>query len=216
MKGRCEQIAAFKALAVDRYLVCGWTEGLVAEYCDLRGMNDAFLDFYDCPDVVKKATSVILESAKRFITEQIKAGAHCIGVGDAACSQIGNDLYQEFAFQGEKELVEHIHSLGALAKLHICGDTSALMPGMIATGADIVDVDHQVKDIARFVPLLSSAQIFCGNLDPVSVIQNGNPDSIRAAGLELIKNCQGRIIISGGCEITPDTPHENILALASF
>lgn len=215
MRGRCEQISTFKKLSGDDYLICGWAEGLVAEYCDLRGMGDAFMDFYDSPDIVKKAMAVILENAKNFITEQIKAGAHCIGIGDAACSQIGNDLYQEFAFNGEKELIAHIHSLGALAKLHICGDTTTIMPGMIATGADILDVDHQVKDIAKFVSLLSKGQVFCGNLDPVSLIQNGNPDSIWKAGLELIKSCRGRIIISGGCEITPGTPYENIFALGT-
>jgi MtaA/CmuA family methyltransferase len=213
MRGRLEQIKTFGKLG-GGFLICGWVEGPAAEYCDLRGMGDAFLDFYDNPDIVRKTMSLIVENAKLFITEQVKAGARCIGIGDAACSQTGNELYREFAFEGEKEMVRHIHSLGALAKLHICGDTTAIIPGMIETGADIVDADHQVKNLEKFVPLLSKGQVLCGNLDPVAMIQNGTPELIRNAARDLAEKCRGKLIISAGCEITPDTPAENILAMA--
>ena len=67
---------------------------------------------------------------------------------------------------------------GAKAKLHICGDTTAILPMMIKTGADIIDVDHAVTEMARLAPLLSEHQVFSGNSDPVSVIQNGSEQSI--------------------------------------
>jgi MtaA/CmuA family methyltransferase len=213
-KGRIDQCARYKELCGGEKIICGWVEGPVAEYCDLRSMGNAFLDFYDEPEKVEKSIAIILENARNFITEQVKAGANCIGIGDAACSQTGRDIYLEFAFEGEKMLVEHIHSLGAVAKLHICGNTTAIIPDMIATGADIIDIDHLVSDMAPFHPLLSGKrQVFCGNVDPVLVIQNGSESEVVAAAKKALAQVPGKLILSGGCEITPDTSEDNIKAL---
>ncbi|MDD3953484.1 MAG: uroporphyrinogen decarboxylase family protein [Lentisphaeria bacterium] len=213
---RIEQIAFFRRNNPGNLLICGWVEGPLAEYCDLRGMSDAFLDLYDQPENVHAIIDKTMNLALLFVEKQIQAGAHCIGIGDAACSQCGLEFYREFAFQWEKKLVEQIHQLGAIAKLHICGNTTAILPDMIATGADIVDIDHLVTDMTPFVPLLAPHQKLCGNLDPVGIIQNMQAEQIKAAAAKALTQAPGKLILSGGCEITPDTPPENILALAEL
>ncbi len=50
---------------------------------------------------------------------------------------------------------------------------------MIATGADIIDVDHLVPDISAFVSDLSAGQVFSGKCDPVTVIQDSDADYIQ-------------------------------------
>lgn len=213
---RIEQIVFFHRNNPANLLICGWVEGPLAEYCDLRGMGDAFLDLYDQPEKVHEIIEKTMNLALLFVEKQIKAGAHCIGIGDAACSQCGLEFFREFALPWEKKLVKHIHKLGAIAKLHICGNTTAILPDLIATGADIVDIDHLVTDMTPFVRLLSTHQKLCGNLDPVSVIQNMPPEKIKAAARIALAQAPGQLILSGGCEITPDTPPENILALAEL
>lgn len=210
--GRVAEIRLFRELSGDQHYVVGWVEGPVAEYADLRGLSEAALDFMDEPAQVGVVMDMIVEAAKRFITVQIEAGADCIGIGDAFCSQIGPALFGELACQREQALVDHIHSLGAKAKLHICGNTAAILPQMIATGADIIDVDHLVPSMARFASLLAPHQVFSGQADPVSVIQNGTPELIVAAVRQGFREADGRCIISAGCEITPDTTVENMRA----
>jgi uroporphyrinogen decarboxylase len=160
-----------------------------------------------------KAVDVIVESALDFIKHQVEAGAHAIGIGDAFCSQIGPVLYRQLAWEGERRMVEYIHELGAKAKLHICGNTTAILPDMIKTGADIVDVDHLVTSIGEYVPLLGPNQVLSGKSDPVSVIQDGTPNQILKSVEECQKQADGRCIVSAGCEITPDTSLENFRAL---
>ncbi len=206
---RIEEIREFKRRVGDRYFIVGWVEGPVAEYADLRGASRAAIDFLQDPDVVLKAIDVIVHSALDFITHQVEAGAHAIGIGDAFCSQIGPELYRQFAWEGECRMVEHIHNLGAKAKLHICGNTTALLPDMIRTGADIVDVDHLVQSMEKFAPLLGTNQVLSGLSDPVNVIQNGTPNQILKSVQECHKQAAGRCIISAGCEITPDTSLDN-------
>ncbi len=208
--GRIEEIGEFRRRAGDRPFVVGWVEGPVAEYADLRGSTDASFDFMDEPERVGRVMDMITEAAMRFITAQVQAGADCVGIGDAFCSQIGPRLYRELAFARERELVRHIHHLGARAKLHICGDTSAILPDMIATGADIIDVDHLVPSLAPFTPLLAPHQVFCGKADPVTVIQNGPLEAIERAVCQDFSDAGGRCILSAGCEITPGTSDDHV------
>jgi uroporphyrinogen decarboxylase len=109
-------------------------------------------------------------------------------------------------------MIDHIHHLGALAKLHICGNTSAILPDMIKTGADIVDVDHLVPSMRDYADLLNSNQVFSGKTDPVSIIQNGSAEDIEQSVRMCHEQSNGRCIVSAGCEITPETSIENIQA----
>jgi uroporphyrinogen decarboxylase len=212
MVNRLDEIREFRRCVGERYFIVGWVEGPIAEYADLRGITTAAMDLHDDPETVGHAMDVITESAIEFITHQVEAGAHCIGIGDAFCSQIGPAHYLRFAWEREKRMIDHIHSLGALAKLHICGNTKPIMPEMIATGADIIDVDHLVPSMAEFVSLLGERQVFSGKVDPVSIIQNGNAGCIAAEVQSGWKEARGRAIISAGCEITPGTTVENMHA----
>lgn len=209
---RINEIREMHRLVGDRYFIVGWVEGPVAAYADIRGLSEASMDFLDDPEACGKAMDVIVGSAMDFITLQVEAGAHCIGIGDAFCSQIGPGPYRDLAFHREKRLVEHIHRLGAKAKLHVCGNTAPIMRDMIATGADIVDVDHLVPDMGAFASLLSPTQVFSGKSDPVGIIQNGTPAQITASVRNSRTEAGGRVIVSAGCEVPPDSPLENMRA----
>ena len=209
---RIKELREFKRRVGSRCFIVGWVEGPVAEYADLRGVSSAAMDFLDDPDTVVKAVNVIVDCALDFITHQVEAGAHAIGIGDAFCSQIGPELYRQFAWEGERRMVQHIHHLGVKAKLHICGNTQAILPDMIQTGADIVDVDHLVPGMAEFAPLLGPNQVLSGKTDPVSVIQDGTPDQIRKSVQDCQAQANGRCIVSAGCEITPGTSQANFRA----
>jgi uroporphyrinogen decarboxylase len=154
MRNRVREVETFSKEAGDKYFIVGWVEGPLAEYVDLRGLTDACMDLYDHEFEVCKAMDLLLENAMRFASAQIQAGAHCIGIGDAACSQIGPAFYKSFVFERQKQLVDYVQSNGAIAKLHICGDTTSILPDLIATGAKIIDVDHLVRDMSR-LPICS-------------------------------------------------------------
>lgn len=215
LQGRLEELRIFRDLLGDSQIICGWVEGVLAEYCDLRSVQEACFDLYDDIDAVQTALKTIYENARDFALLQIEAGANMIGIGDAACSVLGPKFYKELGWEYEKKLVELIHEHGALAKLHICGNTTLLLPEMIATGADIIDVDHLVNDMRAFVDMLGTGQCLCGNIDPVTIVQDGTIEEIQNEAKRIIKATGGKLILSAGCEITPDTPEANLLALAN-
>ncbi len=212
LMARLREIELYRQMVGDTSMITGWVEGPLAEYCDLKDISAALMDFYVNPDQMEKALDLITGFSMKFITAQVKAGAHCIGIGDAACSLISPELYQQYIFQREKALIDHTHSLGAMVKLHICGNTTAILPDMIKTGADIVDVDHLVRTMEDYAPLVGKNQVLSGNSDPVSVLKDGTPESIKESVDSCFEKTNHRGIVSAGCEIPAETPLENFRA----
>jgi MtaA/CmuA family methyltransferase len=193
--------------------VIGWVEGPLAESCDLAGVTEVLLKIFMEPDFVKRLIEKVIPTAKDFARAQVEAGCDIIGVGDAICSQIDVENYREFVKDKHLELFKYIQSLGAKVKLHICGNITHLLDDIREVKPDIVDIDWMVDmDYAR--DKLGGDIIRCGNLDPVSVIQDLSPEEIRNETEYLCKKEEGRpFILSGGCEITVNTPEEHLTAM---
>lgn len=212
MMNRVAGVEYYVKHAAEDFLICGHCEGPLAEYTDLRGVEEGLTDMFDEPDLVKSAMQTITENAKRWAKLQLEAGADCMSIGDAICSQIGLEMYREFVLPFHKELVEYVHSLGKLCKLHICGNIRHLLPDLIKIGVNIIDIDSSVTDFERYIGDLKQDQVFCGNIDPCRIIQQGTPEEIDVAVRELVDKGQGKCMISGGCEIPSNTPLKNYQA----
>ncbi len=193
--------------------IIGWIEGPLAESCDLAGVNEVLLKLMMEPDFVYRLMDKTLVTARDFARAQVEAGCDIIGVGDAICSQISADNYREFVKERHRELFAYIQSLGARVKLHICGNISHLLEDIRETGPDIVDIDWMV-DMDEAHEKLGDRIIRCGNLDPVSVIQDKDPAAIGAETARLCKKEATRpFILSGGCEVTVNTPPEHLMIM---
>ncbi len=193
--------------------VIGWIEGPLAESCDLAGVNEILLKLFMEPDFVQRLMDKSLTTAKDFALAQVEAGCDIIGVGDAICSQIDADVYKDLVKEKHRELFEYIHSLGAKVKLHICGNITHLLGHIRELKPDIVDVDWMV-DMDEAYDTLGEEIVRCGNLDPVAVIQDQEASEIRLKAEQLCKQEAGRpFILSGGCEITVNTPADHLRAM---
>jgi len=215
MQNRLEALRLFRRRVGGEKLIEGWVEGPCAEAADLRGLSPLMLDFYDDPDFVRRLFEFALAMELGFAREQVKAGAEQIGIGDAAASLMGAAMYDEFVWPYEKRMVDGVHALGVPVRLHICGDTRALLEGIGRLGCDIVDVDYPVP-MAQARAKMGRSQILLGNIDPVRVLRNQTPEAV----YEAIQNCHqdagDRYIVGAGCEAPRDTPLENLQALARY
>ncbi|MBQ8344882.1 MAG: uroporphyrinogen decarboxylase family protein [Clostridia bacterium] len=213
MHDRLEAIRSMKERAGHDIPVVGWVEGALAECCDLMDMQEVFANLLDEPEAMETLIDICMEQGIRFAKAQVDAGADIIGIGDAATSLIGPSLYEEFVLSYQQKMIAAIHEMGAKVKLHICGNLNPVLHLVAQTGADIVDLDYMV-DMNRAADMFPETCSICGNMDPVSVIYQGTPETIKAA----VRQCmaisgKNNNFIAPGCEIPKDTPVENVLAL---
>jgi MtaA/CmuA family methyltransferase len=208
-------LALYREKVGGQLLIEGWVEGPCAEAADLRGINSLMLDFYDDPPFVRDLFEFVLEMELRFARAQVAAGAESIGIGDAAASLVGPQIYEEFVWPYEKKMVDAIRAMGAKVRLHICGNIRRILDGIGKLGCDIVDVDSMVP-MAEARQRTGPGQVLLGNLNPVTVMRNGTPETIIAAVAECHRQAGPRFIVGAGCEIPRDTPPENLHALGRY
>lgn len=208
-------LGLYKERVGQEKIIEGWVEGPIAEAADLRGINTLMMDFFDDPAFVRDLFAFVVEMELRFGREQLNAGADIVGVGDAAASLVGPQIYHEFVWPYEKQLVDGIHALGGKVRLHICGNTRRILEGMGKLGCDIVDMDS-------LAPLSEARQkagpdtILLGNLNPVTVLRDGDAVGITAAIAECHRQAGSRFIVGAGCEVPRDTPAENLRTLCAY
>jgi uroporphyrinogen-III decarboxylase len=215
MENRLNAVRGLAEAARGELLVEGWVEGPCAEAADLRGLSRLMMDFYDDPDFVNALLDFVTDYEIAFAEAQIAAGAGLVGVGDAASSLIGPALFEEYMLPRHRRYVAAIHGASALARLHICGNATALLPFAPELGYDLVDLDSMV-DMAEARAATGPSQVLTGNLDPVRVVRNGGLAEVNDA-LEACAAAAGEAwIVGAGCELPRGTPRGNILAMRDF
>jgi MtaA/CmuA family methyltransferase len=209
IEGLRREMGALKAVE-------GWVEGPIAESCDLRGINRVMTDFYDDPGFLRELLSFVFENAMGFARAQVRAGADVMGVGDAAASLVGPELYREFVWPWEKEYVEALRAMGVAVRLHVCGDVRAILPLLGELRADILDLDSMVP-VGMARASTGGRQLLAGNIDPVRVVKDGTPEIVtRELGKCLEESAGGPYAVNAGCEVPRRTPRENLHAMRAF
>ncbi len=210
-KQRVESVRKMAAEVGQTHSVLGWVEGPLAEYGDLRGVENAMLDLIDRPELFIKAGEIIVQNAVAFAVAQIKAGADMIGVGDSAASLIAPDMYAELVLPLQQKLFAAIHRAGAAVKLHVCGNIKNIVQHIAKSGTDIIDVDWMVP-LEQAREFAGSRITLCGNFNPAGVLFEGSPQDVAEAARQCLKTGGDKFILMPGCEVPPATPEQNIRA----
>lgn len=150
----------------------------------------------------------------------LEAGSDIATCGDSLASLdvISPAMYEKYVFPYEKKVFDAINPVckkyDAVSLLHICGNTTKILPLICQTGTNILECDYKVnlKEAKRIV----NGQIcLAGNVDPSSVLLAGTPDEIRNASIKCIEDTgeNGGFILDSGCEVAMYTPIENMKAM---
>ena len=215
---RIKGVQLFKQKVGTDYPIIGWVEGVLAETADLRGVNELMYDLAESEEddensPLQELMDFVFKHQCRFAKEQINAGADIIGVGNAVASLIGPRLYEEYGLKYDMELTRFIQKNGAKVKLHICGNITAILPHLKQVSPDILDIDWMVdfKNAAEMFKGTKTA--VCGNMDPVSVMLQGDFERVKEKVLECTKLEDPTVLVAAGCEIPAATPEENLLLM---
>ncbi len=215
MRDRVDGVAELRRLGGNRWPVQGWVEGPMSLAAGARGLTQTIEDMIDDPKLAASLFRFSTDVAIGFARAQVEAGAHLIGIGDAPASLVGPDLYQGLVLPEEQRLIQAIHGMGVVAKLHICGNTSHLLPLIGSTRADLVDLDSKV-DLASARAAFPPSVAILGNLDPVRAVRDSSPARIQEDLAQCRAAVGDRYVAGAGCEIPADTSAANLAAFGEF
>lgn len=167
------------------------------------------------PELIHQLLDFSRRVATRYAYALIEAGGRSTSIGEPIA---GPDLlspkhYRKYPFIHEKRMVDELKQAGIILANHICGNTIPIIDDFVATGAQILEIDHKTdkqraKDAARHKSCL---------LGPIntSLLLEGTPQEVEDACREAIEIMapDSGFILGPGCAMDPDVPADNIHAL---
>jgi MtaA/CmuA family methyltransferase len=194
--GRCDQAPASLAAA-------------------LRGYEQFILDMADNqqPELIHQVLDFCTRVQTRYMLAMKEAGAHGTAMGEMGVDIIGPRLHRAFAHPYDRRVVAAVATADFPVALHICGNATLILPEMLATGAQILELDYKT-DKAKAKELLRGKAAFLGPVNP-ELIWGGTPAQVEAAAREAIQvlGPGGGLILGPGCALGHTTPPDNIHAL---
>jgi uroporphyrinogen decarboxylase len=161
-------------------------------------------------ELMQKLVKVVSE----YAAQQVRAGADAIQVFDSWVGCLSVEDYRDYVLPRTSELIHKLQSNG-VPIIYFGTDSTALLPWMKKTGADVIGLDWRVPldEGWRSLDFKGAVQ---GNLDPVLLFADWKLLKSRATGiLELAAGRPGHIF-NLGHGILPETPVENVKALTKF
>lgn len=156
------------------------------------------------------------EFAVAYAVALAENGADSLSGGDSPAGLLGPSLYRQVALPGEQKVISAVRARCPLPiALHICGNATPILGAMAQSGANILELDHQV-DLVRAAEILPPDLALWGNLDPVSLLARGTPGQVRKTATEAMAamgRLRRRFVLSSGCTLAMETPAENLDAL---
>lgn len=181
---------------------------------NMRGVEALLMDAIDEPDAAASLLDTVCFTTLDFIDELAKVGARYIYVADPVASLLTPAMYEEIVLPRHKRIFAHMEEVGIRGRLHMCGDTTRILPFSRECGARIIDIDHAV-DMAKAVAIADGRCIINGNIDPVSDVYSCDAQHTYDAIMACAAKAEGkRAMFMPGCELPTSTKLENVKAIA--
>ena len=196
-----------------------WCEGVLTTTGFLYGMENTIMGLLMSPDEIGKVIDRGAAFSRDIVSAQLaEIDADYVVYTDPVSSadMIDEDMFKKFNRDRLHANISHWEKeYGVGTMLHICGDTTPMLPDFAMTGAKAMSLDHKV-DLAKAKECFGKKMAIMGNLDPVSVMLSDDVNKV----VETAEKCfadagqDGGYIFGPGCAEPLNTPIRNIQALA--
>jgi uroporphyrinogen decarboxylase len=160
--------------------------------------------------LMRKLVAVVSE----YAAQQVHAGADVIQIFDSWVGCLSVEDYRRYVLPRTTELVKALQKTG-VPIIYFGTDSATLLPSMRETGAEVIGLDWRIPldDGWRSLGFDCAVQ---GNLDPVLLFAEWK--ELRSRAQDILRRAAGRPghIFNLGHGILPETPVENVKALAKF
>ncbi len=209
-----ERISAAKD---DGYTVLGQNSMTILEAsCELRGMEQLMMDFYERPEYIEALFEKIAERRRFQARRLMEAGADVLRIGDDIATQesliISPALYRERIKPFHASVIAEARRLrpDVPVMYHSDGNLTALLSDLIDIGVTAVHpLQPECMDLAMLKREYGKDLVLCGCLPMQSVFTSGSAEDVRKHLRFLMKEIApggGMVVEFYGVLITPKLP----------
>jgi len=194
-------------------------------YCAMRGMEQAFVDLIDKPDMVHHCLGrlfALRREVTRRIFEQLPGRVDLCYIAEDFGTQQGllmsAQTIREFFLPQMKRMMDLAHKGGARVFFHSDGAVREIIPDMIEAGIDILNPIQwrcPGMDRAGLKRDFGGKVVFHGGVDNQETLPFGTVDDVRAevaANIDILGH-GGGYILAPCHNVQAVSPPENIVAL---
>lgn len=176
----------------------------------MLGASEIALATVDNPDLVLATLNYAEDVISRYAKELVNAGADLVAILEPTATFLSPKSFSRFSGNYVNRIARR---LDAMTVLHICGDTTRLVPVMGQLDIQGLSLDSMV-DLSIAARKIPSDMVLIGNLDPVRIMVNESPEGVRRAVRNLLDAMSPyeNFVLSTGCDLPQETPLENIRA----
>ncbi|QRN84015.1 uroporphyrinogen decarboxylase family protein [Chloroflexota bacterium] len=176
----------------------------------LIGASEIAIATIENPELVYATLELAEEVITRYALELVQAGAEVIAILEPTATFLSPSSFKDFSGVFIDRIAKQ---LDRDTILHICGNTTRLIPAMCETEVQGLSLDTPVN-MLQAIKQMPTDMALIGNIDPVRVMVNGNPEDVKKAVCDLCTELADypNFILSTGCDIPLETPLENIAA----
>jgi uroporphyrinogen decarboxylase len=169
---------------------------------------------YSSPAQWDELLSKLVTVVSEYAAEQVNAGADVLQIFDSWVGCLSVEDYYRYVLPRTTELVKALQESG-VPIIYFGTDSATLLPSMTQTGAEVIGLDWRIP-LDEGWRMIGHERAVQGNLDPVLLFASWKELKSRAENI--LQRAGGRPghIFNLGHGILPETPVENVKALAQF
>jgi len=169
---------------------------------------------YSAPGAWNELMGKLVAVTAEYSAEQVRAGADTIQIFDSWVGCLSVEDYRRYVLPHVKDMVKRLQKTG-VPVIYFGTDSSTLLASMQESGAEVIGLDWRIP-LDEGWSRLGNEKAVQGNLDPVLLFA-GWPE-LKSRAEDILRRAGGRPghIFNLGHGILPETPVENVKALAKF
>ena len=195
-----------------------WCEGVLTTSGFLFGMENLIMGLMMQPEEINRVIDRGAAFSRDIVSAQLEeVYADYVVYTDPVSSadMIDGDMFRKFNRDRLHDNIMHWNrEYGVDTMLHICGDTTPMLPDFVKTGAKVMSLDHKV-DLRDARKCFGDKVAIMGNLDPVSVMLSDSVEKVTEEAERCFSYAgqDGGYIFGAGCAEPLNTPIRNIQAM---
>lgn len=183
----------------------------------LWGIEGMMIKIATESELVKHACKRYLESNINIVQKAASMGAKGIWIEECYTEMISPEAFKTLNVPFMRQLINEIRSAGLKSIYYYTGNPAKKMDYIVSVGSDALAFEESKKnfiiDIEDIVEVINKRCTILGNLDSISILQDGTEEQLRAEISRQIaagRRNGSRFIMSLGSPITPITPVERV------